>query len=305
MIPQVEAEQLELFETRLPKRPYCTNDLDAGLNIRDVRRAARCKYIQANPPWLRSWLLFDVDRDDAGAAWIDADLPEPAWTAQNRLNGHAHIAYGLDAPVLLGQHDRDKPMRFLAAVESAMRVEMEADSGYSGLITKNPTHPDWRVLWGRRLYDLPELQDWLDLPKHTPKRGQPDRAGLGRNVATFDHVRHLAYPQIRYWKHAGQGAYVGWLNWLHHAALDFTHNEHPAPLDRRECHWIARSVAHWVWHCFDIAASDARFSATQAARGQRGGTAAAAAGTSGRTRQYANAAEKQRAYRQRKKGVTK
>ena len=265
--------QLDLFESRLPSRPYCTDDLTHGLRIRDPRRAVRKRYIQANPPWLRSWLLFDLDRPGAAMAWDDANLPEPAWTAQNPENGHAHIAWGLDAPVLLGQHDRSRPMRYLAAVESAMRAKMEADPGYSGLVTKNPRHEGWRVLWGRSLYDLGDLAEWLDLPKHAPKR-RPERVGIGRNVATFDFLRHQAYREVRGWKRAGgQGVYPQWLSHLYTSALDYTHAEHAQPLDYREAHWIAKSVAHWVWTRFDIAASDQRWSRRQAARGQRSGEA--------------------------------
>ncbi len=273
--------QIELFESRLPQRPYCTDELETGLRIRDPRCAARCRYIQANPPWLRAWMLFDIDRPGGALAWEDAFLPEPAWSAMNPENGHAHLAWGLEAPVLLGQHDRAKPMRYLAALEAAMRAALESDAGYSGLITKNPMHPGWRVAWGRSLYTLGELEDWLELPKHAPRR-KPERVGLGRNVQTFDHVRYTAYPAVRAWKLAGSGAYVYWLNWLYSVALDFTHAEHPQPLDHRECHWIAKSVAHWVWTRFDPDASDARWSQRQAARGRRGGHAAA--GKSGRKR---------------------
>jgi hypothetical protein len=266
VIPQ---QQLDLFEQRLPRRPYCTDDLEAGLRIRDPKRASKARYIQANPPWLRSWLLFDVDRCAGALAWDDAMLPEPAWSAMNPANGHAHLAWGLDAPVLLGQHDRAKPMRYLAAVESSMRARLESDSGYSGLITKNPKHAHWRVMWGRQLYTLSDLEEWLELPKHAPKK-KPEQAGIGRNVATFDHVRYAAYPQVRAWKLAGHGAYVYWLQWLYQLALEYTHNEHPTPMDYRECHWIAKSVGHWVWTRFDPEASDARFSALQAHRGRQG-----------------------------------
>jgi len=275
MIPTTAApenpHQLDLLDERLPLRPYCTDDLGTGLRIRSPRQAVRHRYIQANPPWLRAWLLFDVDREGAALAWYDEDLPEPAWAAKNPTNAHAHLAWGLDAPVLLGQHDRREPMRYLAAVESAMRAKLEADPGYSGLITKNPRHPDWQVLWGRRLYDLPELHDWLDLPKHAPKRN-PEEVGTGRNVATFDHTRYTAYPAVREWKRSGAG-YVRWQAWLYSVALDYTHAEHPVPLDYRECHWIAKSVAHWVWTRFDPEASDKRFSHRQAARGRKKGQA--------------------------------
>ena len=70
-----------------------------------------------------------------------------------------------------------------------------------------------------------------------------------------------------------RGVYVHWLTHLYRTALNYTYSEHPAPLDSREIHWIARSVAHWVWTKFDIEASDRRFSARQAARGRRGGLA--------------------------------
>lgn len=267
--------QLELFESRLPGKPYCTDDLSAGLKIRSVKQAVRAKYIQANPPWLRSWLIFDIDRPGAAYAWDYAGLPEPAWTAINSENGHAHLSWGLEAPVLLGNHDRQEPMRYLAAVESAISVKLEADVGYSGLITKNPAHSSWDVLWGRNLYDLGQLSEYLDLDLHKPKRSSAkalERNGIGRNVSTFDHLRFMAYREVRGWKAARTpGVYVQWLNYLHHQALDYTHNEHPTPLDRRECHWIAKSVAHWVWARFDIAASDKRFSELQANRGQRGG----------------------------------
>lgn len=266
-----QGKQLELFERRLPSRPYCTDDLECGLRIRDPQTAARVRYIQANPPWIRSWLLFDVDREGAAMAWDDANLPEPAWTAMNPVNAHAHLSYGLDAPVLLGEHDRQQPMRYLAAVESAMRAALEADPGYSGLITKNPKHSAWRVLWGHRLYDLAELSEWLDLPKHTPRR-RPERAGVGRNVDTFDWLRYLAYRSKRWWlREHGRDSFVHWQAWLYRQALDYTHAEHPDPLDHRETHWIAKSVAKWVWRHFDPDASDQRFSALQSARGKRGG----------------------------------
>lgn len=310
---EVAEHQLELFESRLPKRPYCTDDLETGLLIRDPKRACRARYIQANSPWLRCWLLFDVDHETSGGrppalqllghqndpsgalAWEDAGLPEPSWTTVSPETGNAHLSYGLDAPVLMGQHDRAHPMRYLAAVEEAMAKKLRSDDGYSGLITKNPKHSHWRVLWGRRLYTLGELEEWLELPKFVKKKSDPERYGVGRNVSTFDHVRYQAYPAVRSWKLAGQGAYVYWQQWLYQVALHYTHNEHKTPLDSRECHWIAKSVAHWVWTRFDVDASDARFSALQAHRGRQG------KGKSGRKRQYASAAERQRAYRRRQR----
>ena len=274
--------QLELFERRLPKRPYCTNNLDHGLVIRGKRQAAGQRYIQVNPPWLRSFIVMDVDRPGAALAWEDALLPMPFWSSMNPRNGHAHLAWAIDAPVLLGQHDRQKPMRYLAAIEAGMREKLDADPGYSGLITKNPVHRHWRNAWapiGRGVYDLDYLADHLNLPRHAPK-SRPETVGLGRNCDTFDHLRYYAYREVRLWRDTPlpppghderRGVYIHWLNHLYSTALDRTHNEHPIPLDSREVHWISRSVAGWVWTRFDVEASDRRWSARQAARGRRGG----------------------------------
>jgi hypothetical protein len=165
-------------------------------------------------------------------------------------------------------------MRYLAAVEAAMRAKLDADPGYSGLITKNPMHKSWRTFWHPvgGLYCLDDLSEFLDLPKFVNKRDKPECVGIGRNVSTFDYLRYLAYRSIRGWKaEARQGGFVYYQAHLYDLAQQYTHNEHPSPLDRRECHHIAKSVARWTWNRFDIEASDKRFSELQSARGKLGG----------------------------------
>lgn len=81
--------QQELFvdaHRRWPKRPYCSDDLESGLRIRSLMQALKKPYIQANPPYLRVWSIYDVDRPycdyekgefhrSAVLAWEDANLP--------------------------------------------------------------------------------------------------------------------------------------------------------------------------------------------------------------------------------------
>jgi Replicase family len=271
------AEQLELFQSRLPSKPYCADILANGLMVRPRKTATQKRYIQANPPWLRSWLIFDIDRADAAVAWDDAHLPEPFWTSQNPKNGHAHLCYGLDAPVLLGHHDRQRPMRYLAAVETAMRAKLEADPGYSGLITKNPMHKSWRTFWHPvgGLYCLDDLSEWLELPKYINKRDKPERVGIGRNVDTFDHLRKVrAYPNVLKWKGRKEhGVFVRWIAWLYEMAQQHTHENHGSPLDYRECHHIAKSVGTWTWKNF----SEAERSEWARMKGRAGGKAKGAA----------------------------
>ena len=83
------------FYEKLPKKPYCSDDLGRGVIIRPKRTAIQKPYIQHNPPCLVSSLVFDIDRQDAYFAWSDANLPTPTWIAKNRQNGHAHIGYML------------------------------------------------------------------------------------------------------------------------------------------------------------------------------------------------------------------
>ena len=264
-------QQLDLFAdaSRWPKRPYCSDDKRARY-IRSLASALGRPYIQANPPHLRVWSIYDVDRAGGAIAWEAAGLPPPSWAAANRENAHAHLVYGLTAPVLVDSPDlRQAPLRYLCAVEAAYRAALDADQGYAGLLTKNPIHPLWRVYRGPALaYDLGELAEWVDLPKHLPRRC-PEEIGLGRNVTVFDWLRHVAYRQIRKYRDSGGRNYVIWQSYMYHRALT-RNGDLITPLDEREVWHIAKSVCRWTWHRFDVGASDARFSQLQAHRGRQG-----------------------------------
>ena len=194
-----ESGQLAIFDNRLPRRPYCSADLQYGVQIRPLKAALKLPYLQINPPHLRMWMVFDVDREGAALAWEDANLPAPAWAAVNRLNGHAHLAYGLSAPVLVADNARRQPIRFLQGIEGAYRTAMQADIGYSGLITKNPTHPLWRILYGdQRLWELGELAEYGNVEKYIPRYAKkPEEVGLGRNCIVFEFLRQWSYRNIR------------------------------------------------------------------------------------------------------------
>lgn len=158
------------------------------------------------------------------------------------------------------------PLRYLNAVEAAFRASLQADDGFSGLITKNPAHPLWRTLQGRNLaYDLAELADWVDLSKFKADPGvRVAEVGLGRNVTVFDFVRLWSYKKVRQFK-GQQGGFVHWQKAVYDRCMarnsDFTR-----PMDSREIYHIARSISKWAWQRFDIEASDRRFSQLQAYR---------------------------------------
>ena len=142
--------QQDLFlQNRIPKKPYCTDDLLTGIRPRSYLHAIKHRYIQVNPPHLRVFMLFDIDREGGALAWEDNGLPMPAWATINRENRHAHLAYALAAPVLTADFGgRQAALRYLAAIEAAYRAKLGGDDGFASLITKNPVHPHWELLQG-------------------------------------------------------------------------------------------------------------------------------------------------------------
>ena len=237
------------FLRQLPHKPYCTDDLTAGLGIRPLETALKRLYIQVNPPGAQWALVFDVDRRTEWRTAQDAGLPTPTWQILNPDNGHSHIAYALKAPVCTSSAARTAPLRYLAAIEAAYRQRLKADPLYTGLITKNPDRIDyWDVGYMDRLdgaaYTLDELAACVLAELHADvKKERPlgDIAGLGRNCYIFEKVRSWAYTAVReYWQRPGE--------W--HEAVEehcqAVNAEFSAPLYYREVRCIARSIAGWT-----------------------------------------------------------
>ncbi|MFV0966558.1 replication initiation protein, partial [Klebsiella pneumoniae] len=127
---------LELFNERLPHKPYFSDDLHFGVRIAGKERAILAKYIQFNQPHAMFWLGFDVDRAGSSIDWSDRNAPAPTLTITNPENGHAHLLYALENSIRTAPDGKIKPLRYAASVENALRKKLEADAGYSGLICK-------------------------------------------------------------------------------------------------------------------------------------------------------------------------
>ncbi len=258
------------FIGNLPLRPYCTDDTSSGLLIRPQATALGYRHIQHNPPPHVASLVFDLDKPDSYHAWQDAGLPAPHWISVNRTNGHSHIGYMLATPVTRTSAARQKPLRYLAAIEHVLAKRLGADLGYAGLITKNPTHSDWLTVWHQiEPYSLDYLAEFCpdaDLAAYS-RRGRKEATGLGRNVTVFDNVREWAYKAIRaHWRPNG---YDAWLCAVQ-AACECTNAfglEQGGPLPVSEIKATAKSIARWTWLHF----TPSEFRAIQASRGAKGG----------------------------------
>ncbi len=230
------------FYRNLPHKPYCTDELGAGLIIRQKKTAIQMPYIQPNPPCLVSSLVFDIDRSDAYFSWSDANLPPPNWIAKNRLNGHAHIGYMLATPVCTSHRAKQKIIEYTAKIQQAYSLALGADHGYSGLITKNPFNTQWENhIFDVQPYDLGYLADFVELQEL--KTDLREVSGLGRNCMMFDTVRYWAYKAIR--AHRGSTFDI-WLG----KVLEQCQNANGAfiePLPYSEVKATAKSIARYCW----------------------------------------------------------
>ena len=272
-----------LFLGRVPAHPYCTQPSGVfaeGVYRRPRETAYLRPHLQVNAEAVVSFLLFDIDDHDAAAAWKRVGV-EPWWQCVNPDNGHCHAAWALRVPVLLTA--RSKPADYLRAVATTMRIVLDADKGYNGLLTKNPIHPAWTTETGGKMVTLGDLAERLPkLVNPAKTAGRPIEAGRGadegRNAETFWAACKCSHRAVR--AHWGDNA--GFDAFLFDWCMAFTTERHKRPLEAVEVRGIAKSAAKWTWARF----SQAGFSAEQARRGRKGASKAGIA--SGIARRQAN-----------------
>lgn len=268
-----DAQQpLDLFCSRLPTRPLCTDSPTRdGLYRLPLVDALDRLLIQPNTAKRYVCLCFDVDREGAAIDWNDRNAPAPNMTVKNPANGHAHLIYLLTAPVAVSDVARIQPVLFMAAIQEGLRRVLEADRGYAGVVVKNPAHKHWQThTWRADPYLLEELAECVTLPSPAEMRKrskQTDYAGLGRNCTVFEIARVKSYSLVRdYWRPNGAVAFA-------QAVIDLVTASNLAdignPLDVRECRAIARSISKWTWQHF----TPAKFREIQVVRGTKGGKA--------------------------------
>ena len=245
---------LEQFTNNVPKKPYCSDDLYLGLQIRPKATALLKRYIQHNHPYYTHYFVFDLDsknNSEPYSAYVDylysmVGVPEPNLVVENPENGHAHFIYQLATPIYNTDASKPKPIKYANAVYLALRTALDADINYSGLITKNALHSSWRThVLREQPYTLDQLSERLDLTtKQINKEIKIDEAvGLGRNCCVFHTVRHWAYVEIR--RYRGK-TYDQWLDAVtaHCCSINVQFND---PMQYNEVKGIAKSIARWVW----------------------------------------------------------
>ena len=263
---------LEQFTGNLPNKPYCTDDLQLGLQIRPKHLALLKRYIQPNHPYYTHFFVFDLDYP---TAYIDffysmVGVPVPNLIVENPENGHAHYVYQLKTPIYHTNASNDKPIKYGNAVYLALRAVLDADISYSGLITKNAVHKHWRThVLREQPYTLDQLSERLDLTtRQINKQIKVDEAvGLGRNCCVFHTVRHWAYVEVRQYR-GRDNKFNQWLESVI-AQCCSINAQFTDPLQYNEVKGIAKSIARWVWKRDGYAYQE--FIDRQTRKGQLGG----------------------------------
>lgn len=243
--------QIELFPSfigNLPNKPYCTDDLSTGLKIRPRNTALAFKYIQPNSPFYQYYFVLDLDYESAMSEILYSldGVPMPNFVAENPQNGRLHAFFELKTPIYTTDASRQKPIMLANAVYLRLQQLFGADVGYSGLISKNPIHEQWRTYSLRKKpYTLTELSSKLDIDwqeaKKPPK--QHEAIGLGRNCYIFHTARHWAYVEIR--KYRGK-TYNVWLQGVIDHCLKLNQGI-TEPMQYNEIKGIAKSISRYCW----------------------------------------------------------
>jgi hypothetical protein len=264
---------LEQIIDKFPNKPYCSDDLHLGLQVRPKHLALLKRYIQPNHPYYTHFFVFDLDYP---TAYIDyfysmVGVPMPNLIVENPDNGHAHYVYQLKTPIYNTNASNDKPIKYGNAVYLALRQALNADANYSGLITKNAVHNHWRThVLREQPYTLDQLSERLDLTtRQINKEIKIDEAvGLGRNCCVFHTVRHWAYVEVRQYRF--NKTFNQWLEGVI-AQCCSVNAQFTVPMSYNEVKGIAKSIARWVWKRDGYAYQE--FMDRQKRKGQLGGKA--------------------------------
>lgn len=254
---------LEKYKSKLPTKPYHTNDYHYGKKISGHNVALKSRHIQPNSRTHIYYMLFDVDRQTASFDWNDRNLPSPHLVVINPDNGHAHLTYILETSVTNNVAGHRKPYKYYSDVELGLAIKLGADLGYNATLTKNPFNKAWKTLsFESEPYDLGYLNDFVDselVAAHKISKKQKEQApgySTSRNCLLFEGLRAWAYKNFM---HDDFQA-----NLEAHAQLL---NSFEAPLGENEVKTIVRSVHDFVSKNF----SAERLTALKSERARKSG----------------------------------
>lgn len=235
----------------LAEAPYfsrCSDNKTAAV-IRPRQYAIKYPYMQVNQANLTSWLIFDLDHENANI-WDDKDLPAPNIIVRNRKNGHAHLYYAI-VPVLTSEDARPAPIRYMKAIYAAMAKQLQSDPSYSGPVAKTPGHPWWQTTEiHNKVYELGDLACFIDLEVKPFQNKEPDIDAVShsRHCMLFERVRHYAYSIAAEAKaHGCFRAFKQDIEDYANGCNNFKQMGFSSDLRTAQVRATVKSIANWTW----------------------------------------------------------
>ena len=243
---------LETYKSKLPKKPYHTNNYSFGKQVGPISSAIKSIYLQPNSLTHKYFMIFDLDSEMSVLDWSDKGLPAPHLIVRNLDNGRSHLTYILNTSVKTDVRGLLKPIKYCSDVEHGLAVRIGADMNYNGLLTKNPFNTSaFKVFsFQDEPYDLDYLNEFVDKDlvrqqrEAKKKKNVEDGFASGRNCTLFETLRLWAYSN---WHRFHQVA-------LHAEILDqaMMLNTFECPLGMNEVRTIADSVYRFITQHFSI-----------------------------------------------------
>lgn len=237
---------LEIYKSKLPKKPYHTNSYSFGKKVGPISSAIKSIYLQPNSLTHKYFMIFDLDSEMSVLDWSDKGLPAPHLIVRNLDNGRSHLTYILNTSVKTDVRGLLNPIKYCSDVEHGLAVRIGADMNYNGLLTKNPFNTSTFKVFSFQdePYDLDYLNEFVDKDlvrqqrEAKKKKNVEDGFASGRNCTLFETLRLWAYSN---WHKFHQAE-------LHAEILDQAKmfNTFECPLGMNEVRTIVDSVYRFI-----------------------------------------------------------
>ncbi|MBD1586005.1 replication initiation protein [Pseudomonas typographi] len=258
---------LETYLSKLPLKPYYTDDYHFGKKIANHNVALKARHIQPNSKTHIYYMLFDVDSTTSAMDWYDLGLPAPHLVVKNPANGHSHLTYILDTSVKADVSGRSKPLNYFSDIELGLAIKMRADLSYNATLTKNPFNADWQTFsFESEPYELGYLNEFVNkeliVKYKDAQKAKEKNAGFStsRNCQLFEDLRNWAY------KNFSSDNFYAELEWQADLLNSFA-----APLNSNEVRVIFNSVYSFISKNFSLERLDELKSNRASQSGLKGG----------------------------------
>lgn len=236
----------------LPRFPMATDYWRDGVKLCRREEALTKTHIELAPKARQNWFVMDFDIPNAEDHLYNLinkeEMPTPNFAVTNPNSGHLHTWHLLEFPV-----SGDKALEFRKDITKKASVKWNADKGYVNRFGRNPFlhqteifHDETTTL--RTLWDA--LKD-VEVPVEanaSESLSKADTAGLGRNSALFELLRHFAYSNFWTYRTDKQGFYIALLEKAFE--LNLAHNPNNL-LPHEEVQKVVWSVTNWTFKKFN------------------------------------------------------